>query len=654
MEFLYDQQEMNGSSFLLCNGLGGYCSLSGAFSAPRCDQGILVAAVKAPNERLNVVHRLQEILRLGDAEVSLSTQEFSDGTAAEEGFRLASWFRYEYTPSWEYQVRGVRVLRQCAMAYGENTAAVIYSVENPTDRPCTLEVTPFWKFAPKETALTEEKDLDFEEDRVSCHGYTAYIHTNGVLEKLPAFWQCLSYPEDTKDGRPGQGLTGACCRIRFQVPAGQTAQLEAVFSMEPRTVSGRQLLQMQTERMKKLESGSPFSDPVARQLVMSADAYIARRDSTGEKTILAGYPLFSDWGRDTMIALPGCTLATGRIEDAKSILRTFLAYERDGLVPNLFPEGGQEPMYNTVDAALLLIDCVWQYWQHTGDLSFVREAWPVMERIIGSYRAGTRHAIGMDTDGLIFAGEGLDQVTWMDVCIQGILPTPRHGKPVEINAYWYNALKIMERLARETDADGKDYGSLAEKVKESFGAKFYIAEKGYLRDVLSGTEADDQIRCNQIWALAMPFTMLAPHQQKQVLDTVSRHLLTRCGLRTLSPEDRQYQPFYGGSQLKRDMAYHQGTTWVFPMGAYYRAYLRVNGSTLSAAREVRQQLTRLMPMLRQGCAGQLPEIYDGDHPYEGKGCFAQAWSVGEMLRVYEDIHKIETSEVENSGRNKIG
>ena len=247
----------------------------------------------------------------------------------------------------------------------------------------------------------------------------------------------------------------------------------------------------------------------------------------------------------------------------------------------------------------------------------------------------------MDEDGLICAGGGLDQVTWMDVCVNGILPTPRHGKPVEVNAYWYSALRIMESFAGKLGRDAAAFGTLAEKVEKSFVTAFYMEDKGYLKDVISGTGADEQLRCNQIWAVSMPFTMLSPEQERSVVDTVYRHLYTPCGLRTLSPKDPEYHPSYGGPQVERDMAYHQGTTWVFPMGAYYLAYLKVHGNTPEAARYVREQLNALEPMLREGCFGQLPEIYDGEFPSDGKGCFAQAWSVGEMLRVFEAIAKIE-------------
>ena len=633
-------QQAQEQSVLLTNGLGGYASVTAAFSVPRCDQGVLIAAVKAPNERVNMVHRLRECLCVGDEKAYLSSQGFAKKAGSEEGYRHLTDFSLDVVPAWTYRLRGVTVKRTLCIGWGKNTAAVQYEIENLSGEDCVLQVDPFLKFAPKETALEEKKEFLYSNGTVSDGQYTLYIHTDGNIRKRSTTWQNLAYPEDAKDGRPGKGLCACCCRISVPVPADSTVKREIVFSLEREAPSAEFLLKEYRERQLELDARCGFADPLARQLAVSADAFIAHRDSTKGKTILAGYPLFSDWGRDTMIALPGCCLSTGRYEDAKSILRTFLAYEKDGLVPNLFPEGESKPMYNTVDAALLLIDCIWQYYSRTGDGGFVREAWPVMEHIIACYRKGTHHSISMDTDGLIQAGGGYDQVTWMDVCVNGILPTPRHGKPVEINAHWYNALRIMDALAMELDLNRADYAALSEQVRNSFREKFYMADKGYLKDVLSGTSADLQIRCNQIWALSMPFTMLDPEQERSVLATVGRHLYTPCGLRSLSPKDPEYHGSYGGPQIQRDMAYHQGTVWVFPLGAYYMAYLKVHGNTPEAAAYVREQLQPLEAMLRQGCLGQLPEIYDGDHPSEGKGCFAQAWSVGEMLRVLEAIEKI--------------
>ena len=647
MEFIYQANELKSATsarkntFLLTNGLGGYASVTGVYSVPRCDQGILVSAKKAPNVRINLVHRISEKLYCGEQGYFLSSQSFADGTPSEDGHRWLRKYAIDYTPVWEYDVDNVQVERHLCMEYGKNTSAVCYHIENNGYQPCTLVLRPYFKMAPKEDAVRQRKRLYYAGGVVVEGENRVKILTDGDLFETDPDCQFLAYAEDAKDGRPARGMSFGCCEITKTVEAGETADLEVVFTAEKQADSGWKLLEQANERLETIERNSKFRDPVARQLELSADAYIARRDSIGGKTILAGYPLFSDWGRDTMIALPGCCLATGRYEEAKSILRTFLAYEKDGLVPNLFPEGDQAPMYNTVDAALILIDSVWQYVQATGDWAFAWEAWDPMSRIISHYRKGTRHGIGMDTDGLIFAGQGLDQVTWMDVCVQGILPTPRHGKPVEINAYWYNALIIMDKIAEKLGHDQKDYLELAQQVKTSFVKAFYMPEKGYLKDVISGTDADEQVRCNQIWALAMTYTMLSHEQEKKVLETVRTHLYTPYGLRTLSPEDPQYQPYYGGEQLKRDLAYHQGTTWVFPMGAYYRAYLKVNGNSTEAVEAVKVGLANIKTMMRQGCAGQLPENYDGDAPSEGKGCFAQAWSVGEILRVYDLLQKIE-------------
>jgi predicted glycogen debranching enzyme len=433
MRFVYGKQELctrqraEDVSVLLTNGLGGYLSTTAAFSAPRCDQGLLAAAVQAPNRRVMLVHRLKEVLRIGQKETFLSTQSFAE-EAAEDGWKNLSSFTYQYTPCWRYHVGGVMVERKLALGWEENTAAALYTVENRSGRPCTLEIVPQLKFAPKEDALKKpDKTFRFENGKVTSGGETMHVFTDAALAARPVQWEKLHYTADEKDGRPAFGYAASCFSITRTVEAGETAQFEVVFFTGETAASGTELLRQQEMRLAALEKKAGFADPAASQLAAAADAFIARRASTNGKTILAGYPLFSDWGRDTMIALPGCCLETGRYEDAKSILRTFLAYEKDGLVPNLFPEGAQKPMYNTVDAALLLIEGVWLYIQRSGDHAFLHEAYPVMERIIAAYRKGTHHGIRMDADGLITAGEGLDQVTWMDVCVNGILPTPRQA-----------------------------------------------------------------------------------------------------------------------------------------------------------------------------------------------------------------------------------
>lgn len=644
MKFIYGKQDFltqcqaEEVCWLLTDGRGGYASTSAAFSVTRNDQGLLIHAETAPTARFHLLHRVTEVLTVGKKKAFLSTQTFGDGIPSEDGWQQLSAFVWEDGPRWLYHVDGVEVRREVVMERETGTSALLYRITNRSKEPCTLSLTPYFQFCPKGEARQNGGLFLWDGEAVRAEGRSLFIRSNGRISPISQRYQQLFYNHDAKDGRAAKGLAAACVTVTLTVPAGETGDFEVIFSAKPTKVSAEALLRQQKERMSRLRHTCGFRHSVAQELAVSADAYLSQRDSTGGMTILAGYPFFGDWGRDTMIALAGCTLSTKRYAEAKSILRTFFAYEKDGLVPNLFPEGQEQPRYNTVDAALLLINCVWLYWQATGDDEFVKEAFPVLARIITAYQKGTHHGIHMDTDGLILAGKGFDQVTWMDVCVNGILPTPRHGKPVEINAYWYNALRIMERFAPLCGQNGGEYAHLAEKVKASFREKFW-KEEGYLKDVLSDTHADDQIRCNQIWAVTMPFTMLTEEQERQVVDTVFAHLYTPCGLRSLSPCDREFHPTYGGDQLTRDLAYHQGTVWVFPLGAYYLAYLKVHHYSEDAKKTVLEQLEGIVSALREGCVGQLPEIYDGLVPAASQGCFAQAWSVGELLRVFEQLEK---------------
>ena len=649
--------------YLMTNGLGGFSSLTMTGSAVRNDHAFLMACTKAPNNRYNVIHRIAEQIETEECVYTISTQEFADGSR-EEGYRWLCEFSYEDTPVWRYLVNGIEIEKEASMRHGENTVAVIYRVRNRSRREIRLAVTPFVQFVSKGNDVGADQRFQFEADRIRSGGMTLSVRTDGEAEKIPEKEETYFYSYDACDGRRSTGRAKAGCRIQAIVKAGEYRELSIVFSLDSpgegqkgdlsaasdihtRGRAGRrmpqdemtaqQIIEEQKAYRRGLEEQAGFLSDTARCLAKSASQFIAKRESTGGDTILAGFPFFEDWGRDTMIALPGVCLSTRRYDEARSILRTFARYEKDGLMPNLFPEGGKEPMYNTVDAALLFINCVWLYDEAAQDMELVKEMYPVMERIVEHYRKGTRFGIHMDKDGLIMAGEGLDQVTWMDVRVGEILPTPRHGKPVEVNAYWYNALRIMAAFAERIGEDGAEYVKLAEKVKISFTEAFWMEEEHCLKDVISGTEADTQIRCNQIWAVSMPFTMLDEEKERQVVDTVFEKLYTPYGLRTLSQEDGQFCPVYGGEVLKRDLAYHQGTVWAYPLGAYYLAYLKVNRDSSAAKAEVCAQMEVLESALREGCIGQLPEIYDGENPVSSKGCFAQAWSVGELLRVYEKL-----------------
>ncbi len=644
MKFVYGKQDWKSfergeeNCYLMTNGLGGFSSLSMIGSCSRNDQAVLMACLHAPNHRYNMIHRLSETLELQEKSFFLSSQDFQDQRGREEGYRYQTKFCYEDYPQWTYLVEGVEVVRTIALMQGCNTVGISYHIRNRSTEDAVLRVTPHLQFVPKGQRLSTKQEFTMTAEKIISNGQTLYYQTNGTCEQMPtSFCEVLYYADDIRDGKMALGRSAMNHEITFCVEAGKEDTLEIVYGTEFTLPKMDEIISGLVEYRNSLRKQAGFEDPIAEMLAVSANQFISYRSSTAGQTILAGFPFFEDWGRDTMIALPGCCLATKQYDTAESILKTFMAYCQKGLMPNLFPEGTEAPGYNTVDAALLFILTVYEYYQRTKNQVFVKSAYPVMKEIIEWYQKGTDFGIHMDEDGLIMAGQGYDQVTWMDVRVEDILPTPRHGKPVEINAYWYNALRIMEIFKKQESTDTFDYGALAEKVRTSFKQQFWNDEAGCLRDVISDTAADTQIRCNQIWAVSLPFSLLSEEEEKQVVETVYRKLYTPYGLRTLAPEDPQFHPFYGGAQLDRDLAYHQGTVWTFPMGGYYLAYLKVNGYSKEAKAYVKEQLSYMESALREGCVGQLPEIYDGENPIDSKGCFAQAWSVGEILRVYDAL-----------------
>lgn len=644
MKWIYGKQELKNlergqeNCYLLTNGLGGFSSLTMTGSAARNDHALLMACVQAPNHRYNMVHRLKECLCFGEEEFVLSSQEFADGQK-EEGCPYLSSFVFDDIPIWKFLVHGVEIRKETAMKQGENTVAVRYSIRNRSGKTAELKVLPFYQFTAKGSEPESEQEFQYTKNTVISNGMTLYFQTNGTLADTEEIQETYFYSYDACDGRRETGLAKSGHMITESVQPGEEKLLKLVYSMENADQDADAIILEQQTYRKALEAKAGLHKEMAKELVKSASQFVSRRESTNGSTILAGYPFFEDWGRDTMIALPGVCISTGQYETAKEILRTFAVNERGGLMPNLFPEGGNKPLYNTVDAALLFINCVYLYYQAAKDRAFVQEMYPVMERIIKAYRKGTDYGIHMDEDGLIQSGEGLWQVTWMDVRVGDILPTPRHGKPVEINAYWYNALCIMDELAEITDRKAA-YTHLKEKVKASFVDKFWMEDRKCLKDLVSGTKADIQIRCNQIWAVSLPFTMLDSDKERLVVETVFEKLYTPYGLRTLEQEDPEFHGLYQGKMEDRDMAYHQGTVWTFPLGAYYLAYLKVNQYSPEAKEIVREHLEVMEAAMREGCIGQLPEIYDGENPTRSKGCFAQAWSVGEILRVYEALEKL--------------
>lgn len=691
MRFIYGKADWKNTErgiengFLLTNGLGGFCAQTVTGANARNDQAVLMGCTEAPTKRINLVNRIEEELWIDNGEscgkVSLSSQQYVDCTKNAAGEKYLQSFVYDIFPEWVYQAGGVEVVKTMAMAYGENTVAVRYRVSNRGRSAARVVLTPLFQFTEKGARVPEGKrfSLQCSEQKEGCcgavssEGVKLYFGTDFSAEAIVPVWtEDFYYAHDSRDGRNAVGRAFSNHRLTAEVAAGESRELEVAYSLERNFLkegkTGRltdELQKQEKERLEKLLEQAGLKNECARELVRGADQFVVGRDSTKGKTIVAGYPFFADWGRDTMIALTGCCLSTGRFEDAKNIFLTFMKHCRRGLMPNMFPENGKPPIYNTADASLLFIGAVYEYFLRTEDVDFIKEAFPVIEDIINWYKKGTDFHIFMDGDGLISAGADMEQVTWMDVRCGDILPTPRHGKAVEINAYWYNALCVAAELAQRLGQDGSEWKKLSDRVKKSFCASFWNEEENCLYDVLPTEEANlcekerqrrqrakSQVRCNQIWAVSQRFCMLEAWQEKAVTDRVFESLYTPWGLRSLAQDDIEFHPHYGGSMKQRDMAYHQGTVWAFPLGAYYLAYLKVNGHSIEAKETVYRQLAGLEGALREGCAGQLAEVYDGEDPNESEGCFAQAWSTAELLRVYEALEKEKPAKKRRGRRTK--
>jgi predicted glycogen debranching enzyme len=648
MKFIYGKNDWSTfdrgqeNCYLLTNGLGGYSSMTMIGSNTRNDHALFMACTKAPNHRYHLITRMDEYVKISSKEkISISSQEYVNRTKNQTGYCLLNQFKYESIPIWTYQVEGIEITKMIVMAHGSNTMGIRYQIDNRMSQEIKLIVTPQLQFVPKGESITPGQRFKVSKDCIESNGIVVYHTSNANLMTYETdFINDLYYGHDARDGRDCIGKVAYNHSFTLSVPAFSEEVCEIIYSTENSKVTFEDLVKAELKRHESLLNQSQIQNKIGKQLVLSADQYIVNRESTKGKSIMAGYPFFADWGRDTMIAMVGCCIQTKRYEDAKSIFRTFMQYCKNGLMPNMFPEGGNDPLYNTVDASLLFIGAVYEYYLESEDLSFVKEAFPVMEDIIRWYIKGTDYHIKMDNDGLIMAGNGLEQVTWMDVRFGDILPTPRHGKPVEINAYWYNDLSIMGYFAKLFHKESVEYESLAEHIKSSFVKHFWNEKENCLKDLVSGEAADEQIRCNQIWAVSQPFSILSREKELMVVNKVFETLYTPYGLRSLSKEDKDFKPKYGGSHFNRDMAYHQGTVWAFPLGGYYLAYLKVHDYSIEAALKVQDQLSVLEACMREGCIGQIAEIYDGENPTISQGCFAQAWSVSELLRVYGKLENI--------------
>lgn len=633
----FDFDLLHRLEYVEANGLGGYASgtFSGAHS--RKYHGLLVAALKPPVQRAVVVSKIEETITSSEGVAELSCNQFP-GVLHPFGVRYLVSFERSVFPQWTYHVHGISIRKTIAAIHGEHTTVVTYEVIEAPER-FTLHLRPFY-------ASRDIHHLSHNNAYIGQH----YIFDNGVFQTMnyqrcPEFF--ISVPRSTfEENRvwyenfeyQQEYLRGMDFREdlfthgSFAVTLRKGSKLGVIVSLkDPKGRDAFRLLK--AEQKRRADLIKPFSfHPLLERLVLAADQFVVKRDDLN--TIIAGYPWFTDWGRDTMIALPGICLVTGKYKEARRILQKFSEHVSDGMLPNRFPDSGEKPEYNTIDATLWYFVAVYKYFRYSGDKTFVQALMPLLRDIVQWHYRGTRYNIKVDhNDGLLAGGADGVQLTWMDAKIGDWVVTPRRGKPVEINALWYNVLRIMEFFCHEFGEldEAAHFLTKAIAVQESFNKTFWNEDTGSLYDFVHGDYKNGDIRPNQVYALSLPFPVLRPERAKSVLGVVETHLLTPFGLRSLSPAHSAYAGRYEGDPSQRDSIYHQGPAWSHLLGAYVDALFATFGE--AARRQATEVLEAAFASLETGAIGSIAEIFDGDPPYESRGCVAQAWSVGELLRV---------------------
>ena len=652
--------------WLVTNGIGGYASGTVAGLLSRRYHGLLIAALQPPLGRTLLLAKLDEVAVYDNTAYALHTNRWADGSVEPHGYRQIEYFELEGTiPMWRFACADALLEKRIWMQQGANTTYVRYTLSRAT-QPLKLTLTALvnyrdhhgdthshdWQMqvapvergicvtaAPNATPLyllsALQEPLQERASVTPVHNW--HYNFDLAIERERGLTECEDH------------LHAATCEVTLN--PGESIVFVASTTPQP-NLDGAKALKLHREREQKLLNLWKHNRPGTiapnqkwpdwlDRLVLAADQFIVNRpvpDIPDGKTIIAGYPWFSDWGRDTMISLPGLTIATGRPEIARSILLTFAKYVDRGTIPNRFPDAGDVPEYNTVDATLWYFEAIRSYYDATADDELLTELFPVLADIIDWHCRGTRYNIHLDAgDGLLYAGAAGVQLTWMDAKVDDWVVTPRIGKPIEINALWYCALRTMAKFARQLGKPAREYEAIADRTLAKF-SRFWNPTTGYCYDLLDSPTGDDAaLRPNQIFAVSLPgrgakgyAPLLPPIQQRGSVDACGRSLLTSYGLRSLDPHHPDYQGCYSGTQFQRDGAYHQGTTWGWLLGAFVSAHLQVHGDRVQA----KQLLEPMAQHLLAHGLGTCSEIFDGDAPMTPRGCIAQAWTVAEVLRAW--------------------
>lgn len=667
--------------WLVTNGLGGYALGTLAGATTRAYHGLLVAAVSGPSERRMLVAKVDEVVTLASGQsVELGTNEWASGAITPQGYqRLLGFALDARIPRWTYQLAdGLSLDKQVWMEHGQNLTFVRYRLIGPQDASITLSLTPFcldrdhhgntrgsaeWRFTVRPTASANACAIQATPDGLT---YQLIAPPPGRFTQMGEWYWGVFHRAERARGLPDTEDVYIPGHFTLTLAAGRSATL-ALWAGDalPDALAGLggpghediaeaafQRERARCDDLLRRAGDRVWNVPSFAQLTLAADQFlVARADAASGRvglTVIAGYPWFTDWGRDTTIALPGLTLATGRHEDAALLLRTFARYVSQGMIPNRFPDAATvtpqftatttQPEYNTVDATLWYFQALQRYLEATHDQALLAEIFPVLADIIAWHMRGTRYGIVMDPrDGLLKSGADGVQLTWMDARVDGLVVTPRRGKPVEISALWYAALAAMETWVGALGKDGGQYTALRQQIEASFFARYWYAAGGYLYDVVDvdGTDGanDWSLRPNQLIALAVAPRLVSPRAAASIMEVATRSLVTPVGLRTLAPSDPRFIGLYGGDQHTRDAAYHMGTAWPWLLGVFTDAS-RATGASTEQAHKL---LDGLVAQLTTAGIGTIGEIADGAPPYRPCGCVAQAWSVAEILRVLADM-----------------
>ncbi|MGE5345598.1 MAG: amylo-alpha-1,6-glucosidase [Acidithiobacillales bacterium] len=627
--------------WLETNGLGGYAASTIAGLNTRRYHGLLVAATKPPVGRRLLLSKLEETLVIGGERYELSSNRYPGGLHP-EGWRFLAAFRPDPFPTWLFEAGGVKLERTLFMVHGENTTVLTWRLLSSGE--ARLEVRPLIAFRDIHALTHENAALDprvaVEPGAASVAPYPGlpvlHVAHDGDLALTGHWYRSFEYEEDRRRGFDFTEDLFQPFVLTFHLDASTRSEATVIASTRRRTAADLRPLRENESARREALAGRMAGDGTSLPLLArAADQFLVQRD--GGASVIAGYPWFSDWGRNAMIALPGLTLATGRPKTGREVLLVFARSASEGLIPGRFLDEGDSPAFDAADATLWFVEAVRRLVEATADTGWVREhLWGVLTKILEAHVAGTRFGLRLDDDGLLLSAAPGLALTWMDARVSGQPVTPRRGKPVEIEALWYSALRTLEELADRFGEEGTAarIGAMAARAKESFLRLFPNGSGGLFDvvDVVDGLSRDASVRPNQIFAASLAHSMLGEDEARSVVSVVTRQLLTPFGLRTLSPADPAYVGRYEGDAASRDRAYHQGTVWPWLMGPYVDAFLRVEGHTPGTRRRARRTLSPLLAFFGREGTGQLPELFDGDPPHRPAGCPAQAWSVAELLR----------------------